>query len=81
METFFKRIIVSDKNTVDELSELEKIDSLKTYELEFVAEDCEKFIKDLVGEQVVLEGELKKIKTDKDKTYYLTHQSAIAFKH
>lgn len=81
METFFKRIIVSDKNTTDELSELEKVDNLKTYEVEFVAEDCEYFIKTLIGEQVVLEGELKKIKTDGGKTYYLTHQSAIAFKY
>lgn len=81
METFFKRIIVSDKNIVDELSELEKVDNLKTYKLEYVAEDCESSIHKLLNEEVVLEGELKKIKTDKDKTYYLTHQSAIAFKY
>lgn len=79
-KVFFKHVIVSDE--IDkEKSHIEKlltVEELKRFRIELVAEDCEQYIKDIIGKDVVLDfSNIKKIKSDEDRNYYICQQSNI----
>ena len=79
-KVFFKHIVVSDE-IEKEKSQIEKllaVEELKKFRIELVAEDCEQYIKDIVGRDVVLDfSNIKKIKSDEDRNYYICQQSNV----
>lgn len=79
-KVFFKHVVVSDE-IAKEKSQIEKLlafEELKRFRVELVAEDCEQCIKDIVGKDVVLDfSNIKKIKSDEDRNYYICQQSNI----
>jgi len=80
-KVFFKNIIVSESS--ENISELDKIINSgkpKRFLVELVADDCEDYIKDLIGSEVVLDfNGLKKITTEENKTYYVCHQHNVVY--
>lgn len=79
-EIFFKHVLVSCEieKYKNEWEKVANTEDLKRFRVELVAEDCEQSIKNLVGKEVVLDfSNIKKLKTENNRNYYICQQSNI----